>query len=63
MPRNVATCWNSTFDMLDFTIDYRAAIDAITPNCDLNLRKYELADNEWDIAMNLHDTLKACTIL
>lgn len=62
MPRDVSTQWNSTFDMLNFAINYCAAIDAITSNCDLNLRKYKLADEEWDIAVNLHDTLKACTI-
>jgi hypothetical protein len=63
MPRDVATRWNSTFDMLNFAIDYRAAIDAITSNRDLNLRKYELEDNEWVIAVNLRDTLKVCTVL
>ena len=63
MPCNVATRWNSTFDMLEFAINYRAAIDAITSNCDLNLRKYKLEDDEWVIAANLHDTLKVCTIL
>ena len=49
--------------MLDFAIDYRVAIDAVTSNRDLNLRKYELADNEWAIAVNLCDTLKVCTII
>ena len=60
MPHDVSTCWNSTFDMLDFAIDYRTAIDTITSNRDLNLCKYELADEEWAIAENLRDTLKAC---
>jgi len=63
MPRDVSTHWNSTFDMLDFAVDYRAAIDAITSACNLNLRKYELADHEWAIVVELHDTLKACCIL
>jgi len=60
MPRDVSTHWNSTFDLLNFPIDYRAAIDAVTSNRDFNLRKYELADEEWAIAVNLRDTLKAC---
>lgn len=62
MPRDVSTRWNSTFDMLKFAIDYRAAIDAVTSNREFNLRKYELADEEWAIAVNLRDTLKACII-
>ncbi|KIM36394.1 hypothetical protein M413DRAFT_78168 [Hebeloma cylindrosporum] len=43
--------------MVDFAIKYRAAIDAITSNHDLNLRKYELADAEWVIAIFKHATL------
>jgi hypothetical protein len=62
MPRDVSTRWNSTFDMLNFAIDYRTAIDSVTSNRDLNLRKYELADNEWSIAVHLRDTLKACNL-
>ncbi|KIM40436.1 hypothetical protein M413DRAFT_54247, partial [Hebeloma cylindrosporum] len=57
MPRDVSTRWNSTFDMVNFAIDYRTAIDAITSNRDLNLRKYELADEEWIIAIFKHATL------
>ncbi|KAF8958809.1 hypothetical protein BDZ97DRAFT_1667996 [Flammula alnicola] len=62
MPRDVSTCWNSTFDMLDFAINYCVAINALTSNRDLNLRKYELEDNEWAVAVNLRDTLKACNV-
>jgi hypothetical protein len=60
MPRDVSTRWNSTFDMLNFALDYRVPIDEITSNRDLNLRKYELRDEEWVVAQNLRDALKVC---
>jgi hypothetical protein len=59
MPRDVSTRWNSTFDMLDFAVKYRVAIDSLTSNRELNLRKCELEDDEWEVAGNLRDTLKA----
>ena len=62
MPQDVSTRWNSTFDMLDFALDYRVAINSISSNQDLNLRKYELLDNEWEVAEALHDTLNACIV-
>ena len=62
MPRDVSTRWNSTFDMLNFALDYRVPIDEITSTRDLNLRKYELRDEEWAITQNLRDTLKMCNI-
>src|SRR5271163_2494133 len=57
MPRDVSKRWNSTFDMLDFAINYRAALDAMTSI--RNLRKYELENDEWATAANLRDTIKA----
>ena len=60
MPCDVSTRWNSTFDMLNFTLDYRVPIDEIISNHDLNLRKYKLQDEEWVVAKNLCDTLKVC---
>src|SRR5271155_6052961 len=57
MPQDVSTCWNSTFDMLDFAINYCAAIDAMTSIRDLC--KYKLENDEWATAANLRDTIKA----
>ena len=58
MPRDVSTRWNSTFDMLDFAISYREAIDALTANRLLKLRRFELDNEEWEVAEWLRDTLR-----
>jgi hypothetical protein len=58
MPQDVATRWNSMYDMLDFTIDYQPAVDTMTARCDLDLRKYELSPEEWEIAEELRNVLK-----
>jgi hypothetical protein len=58
MPRDVSTRWNSTFDMVDFAVEHRAAIDEMTGNKNMGLRKYEMNENEWRIAEQLRDTLK-----
>ena len=58
MRRDVSTRWNSTFDMLNFAIRYRVAIDAMTAVREFDLRKYELVSAEWDIAAELREVLK-----
>ena len=62
MPQDVATWWNSTFDMLDFAVQYRVAIDAMTAVQEFDLRKYELVPAEWDIAKELRDVLKVSNL-
>ncbi|KIL56936.1 hypothetical protein M378DRAFT_47886, partial [Amanita muscaria Koide BX008] len=37
LPRDVSTRWNSTFDMLNVALEYRAGIDAITDKVRLGL--------------------------
>ena len=58
MPRDVATRWNSTFRMLLFALQYRLAIDALTQDRKLEMRKYELSEEEWTIVAQLCDILK-----
>jgi len=41
MPRDVVTRWNSTYDLLQFSLKYWVAIDAITADKTLKFRKYE----------------------
>jgi hypothetical protein len=60
MPRDVSTRWNSTYDMLDFAVTYRSALDSMTANRGLNLRKFEMDNEEWVAAEKLRDTLKVC---
>jgi hypothetical protein len=62
MPQDVTTRWNSTYDMLDFSVHHRSAIDDITGDKTANLHKYELDDDEWVIALQLQNTLKVCGI-
>jgi len=58
MPHNVSTRWNSTYDMVKFAVEYRAAIDTMTAACDLDLQRYELIPEEWKIAVELRNMLK-----
>ncbi|KAG0692440.1 hypothetical protein DFH29DRAFT_882453 [Suillus ampliporus] len=58
MPREVVMHWNSTFNMLAFATVYCKAIDDLTTDKTANLHKYELDDNEWEIATQLQSTLK-----
>jgi hypothetical protein len=60
MPHDVTTCWNSTYDMLSFALDFCLAIDSMTVKCDLDLQKYELSPAEWGITKELRDVLKVC---
>jgi hypothetical protein len=58
MPRDVATRWNSTYDMLQFALDYQAGLEEITSDRDMKLRKYEMDEEEWELARQLCQVLK-----
>ncbi|EDR03830.1 uncharacterized protein LACBIDRAFT_306525 [Laccaria bicolor S238N-H82] len=53
MPRNVQTCWNLTYDMLQFSLKYKDAIKMVTTDLANSLWKYELNNNEWLIVKEL----------
>jgi len=44
--------------MLVFVVQYESAINDITGDKSMNLRKYKLDEAEWNIASQLHSTLK-----
>ena len=60
MPWDVATWWDSTYNMLEFATEYRAALDIMTADRDMNLRKYELSKKEWGMATELCEVLQVC---
>jgi hypothetical protein len=58
IPRDVATRWNSTYDLLRFSLQYCTAIDDITNNKAFKLQKYELEPKDWLIIKDLVAVLK-----
>ncbi|KAG1850973.1 hypothetical protein C8R48DRAFT_613052, partial [Suillus tomentosus] len=62
MLHDVSTCWNSTYDMLNFALEYWKGIDAMTDTRKLGLGEYELKSNEWMLVKQLHDVLKVCDV-
>jgi hypothetical protein len=62
IPRDVTTRWNSTYDMLSFVLRYRPAIDTVTADKNLKLRKFELDDDEWKIVGDLVLVLEVCSL-
>jgi hypothetical protein len=58
IPRDVVTQWNSTYDMMCFALNYREAIDSITADKTLKLRKFELFADDWNIIQDLAHILK-----
>ena len=62
MPRDVSTRWNSTFDMVQFAIEYHEPLNDLTGCWAMKLRDYELTEEEWKIAEQLSGVLDVSTV-
>jgi hypothetical protein len=60
LPRDVRTCWNSTYNMLVVAVQYKEVLNALTADCNLPLWRYKLSDNDWAIIEDLVYTLEVC---
>jgi hypothetical protein len=58
-PRNVTTCWNSTYDMVKFVNSYQDPINKMTDNRSLKLRCCMITELEWELIKQLQKVLKA----
>jgi hypothetical protein len=58
MPQDVATWWNYTYEMFNFTYTYRNAYNELCANRDMKMQKYEVEDSEWEIVKQLADIVK-----
>src|ERR1700722_11359874 len=58
IPRDIVTRWNSPYDMLHFVPAYWKAIDQITADKALKLRRYELDSDDWIIIKDLVSILE-----
>lgn len=58
IPRDVKTRWNSTYDMLNVAVQYRAAVDTVCAARAHGLRAFELSSDDWAIATELRDVLR-----
>ncbi|KAF8546707.1 hypothetical protein OG21DRAFT_1490911 [Imleria badia] len=59
LPRDIPTCWNSTFNMLDYALNHQQDMDTMTQHREMGLCAFELTDGEWVILKELQDVLKA----
>jgi hypothetical protein len=59
IPQDVKTHWKLTFNMLNFALQYQPALQKVTSECEIGLCEYEMDNDEWAIAKELRDVLKA----
>ena len=60
---DVVSHWNSTYNMMNFTLKYRMEIDRVTGDKSLKLRRYELDNEDWVIIEHLVSMLEVCGLM
>jgi len=58
LPRDVATRWNSTYDMLSAFLTMREPISSFLDRSSNGLSQYILDDDEWEVIEGLVSALK-----
>jgi hypothetical protein len=48
--------------MVEFATEYRAALDIMTADRNMNLRKFELSKKEWGMTAELCEVLQVCPL-
>ncbi|KIK25276.1 hypothetical protein PISMIDRAFT_50784, partial [Pisolithus microcarpus 441] len=59
---DVLACWNSTFDMVSFIIEYSTPVEVLTDKHYLSLAAYALDEHEWLVLGQLCEILKDATL-
>jgi hypothetical protein len=54
------TRWNTELNCLRSHVHKRPAVKLLTSDRDLSLKKYQLTEPQWDLAIQLVDELKVC---
>ncbi|KAJ3816157.1 hypothetical protein F5880DRAFT_1494561 [Lentinula raphanica] len=62
LPRDVATRWNSTFDMLSAFLQMKDLVSGFLDHSSYQLVEYILDDDEWEAIEGLVSVLKEATI-
>lgn len=58
LARRIATRWNTELDCLRSHVHFRSAIKQLVADRDLSLKRYDLTESQWDLAMQLVSELK-----
>ena len=59
---DISTRWNSTYDTLSFAVEYQEAIKSLSGDRKNDLRDFKLNEDEWAIAVELHNMLKVSNV-